>query len=1170
MKKTDLFLWHNRCNSIRKNTSIVDMLVKYAIIITSCTTTRDIRLLRSGSKPRSSAPTTYLWSGRLRYWGVWQMEYTLGLDIGIASVGWAVLSNDAKGEPCHIEDLGVRIFEAAEQPKTGASLAAPRREARNARRRIRRRRHRKERIKALLVKCEVITEEQLESLFFNSGFEKDVYTLRAEGLDRALNSEEWVRVLLHLTQRRGYQSNSTAEAAKDENTGVLRQVLLSNQSLMEEHRYRTVGEMFCKDAKFQVTGPDGKIWRKTRNSAGDYSFTVTRDMIRKEVTALFQSQREFGNPFAKEAFETAYTEILFSQRHFDEGPGGDSPYQKGDLRGNCTFEPDERRAFKACYTFEYFKLLQDLNHIRILSPKESTRELTQEERQKLIALALKSSGLDYSKVRKALALPQEASFNVVRYGNVAQEEAEKKSKFQQMQSYHKLRKSLDGVQKNAILQLGQDQLDEIATILSLYKGDDKRRFALETLKLSSEMISALLPLSFSKAGNLSLKAMKKLIPHLEQGETYDTACRAVYGDHRGHFGGQRHKTLTLNRELRESGALDAITNPVVLRALSQTTKVLNAIIRKYGSPQCISIELAREMRKTFEERRKLEKQYEENRSKNEKIMAQIEEIKGERPTGLDLVKFKLFQEQNEICLYSGTKLDAARLFEPGYVDVDHIIPYSISFDDSYRNKALVLASENRQKGNRLPLEYLSQDPQRVEAFITLVERNIRDYRKCQKLLKRGFSEEEEREFKRRSLVDTQYITRAIFNLLNDYLEFSPCAPKKPVRAVNGAVTDYIRKRLGLEKNRADGDLHHAMDAAVVAITTDGMIQRVSNYSKRREWGKKVVGQYADPETGELLSRDAFDEKYAPTFPEPWSGFREELLARLSPDPDTEIRALGLPGYDSQAAIRPVFVSRMPRRKVTGAAHKETIRSGKVPGHAVSKIPLTGLKLDQKGEIAGYYNQNDDPLLYSALKARLHAFGGDAKQAFAQPFYKPKKDGTPGPIVNKVKIQEKTSLHVAACGGIADNGGMVRIDVYYVPGDGYYLIPVYTSDVVKRVLPQKAVAAGKSHSQWPTMNDEYFIFTLYPGDLIRIESKKPINFKLKNKTATGEPELLRKEWLVYYVGADISTGAITVTTHDRKYRRSGLGIKTLLFLEKYEVDPLGIYHKVRLPEKRQGF
>ena len=103
-----------------------------------------------------------------------------------------------------------------------------------------------------------------------------------------------------------------------------------------------------------------------------------------------------------------------------------------------------------------------------------------------------------------------------------------------------------------------------------------------------------------------------------------------------------------------------------------------------------------------------------------------------------------------------------------------------------------------------------------------------------------------------------------------------------------------------------------------------------------------------------------------------------------------------------------------------------------------------------------------------------------------------------------------------------------------------------------------------------MNDEHFIFTLYPGDLIRAESKNPISMKVKNKGATGEPELLRKEWMVYYAGMNISTGAITVTTHDRKYEKGSLGVKTLLALEKYEVDPLGNYHKVQLPEKRQGF
>ena len=103
-----------------------------------------------------------------------------------------------------------------------------------------------------------------------------------------------------------------------------------------------------------------------------------------------------------------------------------------------------------------------------------------------------------------------------------------------------------------------------------------------------------------------------------------------------------------------------------------------------------------------------------------------------------------------------------------------------------------------------------------------------------------------------------------------------------------------------------------------------------------------------------------------------------------------------------------------------------------------------------------------------------------------------------------------------------------------------------------------------------MEAQHFLFSLYPGDLVRVVAKKPINMKLKNRKSQGEPELLRKEWLGYYVGADISTASISVTTHDRKYERRGLGIKTLLEVAKYQVDPLGEYHPVHLPEKRQDF
>ncbi len=148
--------------------------------------------------------------------------------------------------------------------------------------------------------------------------------------------------------------------------------------------------------------------------------------------------------------------------------------------------------------------------------------------------------------------------------------------------------------------------------------------------------------------------------------------------------------------------------------------------------------------------------------------------------------------------------------------------------------------------------------------------------------------------------------------------------------------------------------------------------------------------------------------------------------------------------------------------------------------------------------------------------------------------------------------------------------MVRIDVFYVEDDGYYFVPVYTADTVKMQLPQKAVVQGAAVDGWKEMRDADFLFSLYAGDLIKVMAKKPIRLQLANKDASGEPELQRKEWMLYYVGASISTGAITVTTHDRKYQKGSLGVKTLLSVEKYEVDPLGEYHKVHTPEKRQTF
>ena len=871
--------------------------------------------------------------------------------------------------------------------------------------------------------------------------------------------------------------------------------------------------------------------------------------------------------------EDAYTAILSSQRSFDEGPGNDShgnesPFRKAMSRnvGNCTLIPTELRAARADYTAEYFKLLQDLNHMRLVD-NNGSHPLTQQQREDLETAAFHTANLTYGQLRKKLGLSDEMRFAGLYYGTDPIEKAEKR-KWAQMQSYHKIRIALDKVSKDAIRTLTQDQLDAIGEILTEYKADAARIEHLQSAGIPEKYHKALLPLSISKRAKLSIAAMRKLIPFLQQGMRYDEACKAAGLD----FHGADGKVEKLSDFLNE------ITNPVVRRAVSQTIKVVNAVVDTYSNRKkmkmdAVRIELAREMHHSIKERNRMKKRQEENREKNEQVKAQILETKpGTRVTGLDIVKFKLHQEQKGFCPYSGAEIKKERLYEPGYAEVDHIIPYSRCFDDSYSNKVLVLAKENQQKGNCTPYEYFGADEQRWHEFSVRVRASVRDFKKRQKLLNTSFGEKQKEEFTQRNLNDTQHITRVVYNYLRNNLEFADSAyAKAPVQAVNGAVTAMLRGRWGIEKMRGDGDLHHCKDAVVIAATSRSMIKDLTKYYQKEEQLFMGKTHFVDPGTGEVLTRKEFQQRFAPKFPQPWDWFREELEARLDPiDPKEALMALNLSTFefDPEEKIPPVFVSHMPKHTVTGAAHEETIRSRTETG-TVTKTALTALKLDKNGEIDGYYSPQTDPRLYQALVERLRQFDGEGKKAFVEPFYKPKKDGTPGPRVDKVKIERKSSLSVPTARGVADNGKMVRMDVFRVPDDGYYFVPIYVSDTKKATLPSKAVVAYKSPEDWKQMKPEHFLFSLFKGDLIYVESSKGISLSLAEK-AVGEKTIQVKSGLFYFCGANISKGSIKIETHDRRYEMDGLGVKKLKAIEKRQVNVLGKVSKVRLPETRLEF
>ena len=264
---------------------------------------------------------------------------------------------------------------------------------------------------------------------------------------------------------------------------------------------------------------------------------------------------------------------------------------------------------------------------------------------------------------------------------------------------------------------------------------------------------------------------------------------------------------------------------------------------------------------------------------------------------------------------------------------------------------------------------------------------------------------------------------------------------------------------------------------------------------------------------------------------------------------------------------------MPMRKVTGQAHDSTIRSGREPGFVISKVPLAKLKLGKDGEIHNYYNPESDTLLYNALKARLAEFGGSGEKAFPpdKPFTKPTASGEAGPLVKKVKIIEKSTFSPpirGKCGTTKKQA--VDSEIARKPeNDGYYFVPIYVSDTVKPELPNKACTRDRPYAEWKEMQEADFLFSVYPNDLLRIKAKKDIKFTVSNKDSSLPKEILRNDVLVYYNSANIHTASILVLLHDNSYRLEGLGIKTLLSLEKYTVDPLGNCSKVG-KEPRQRF
>lgn len=1051
------------------------------------------------------------------------MRYSLGLDIGITSVGWAVLDMEQK----RIEDLGVRLFPGAENPKDGSSLAAPRREARSSRRRLRRKRQRLSDIRRLIISSGLLSEAALTNLFQTPN-EYTPWQLRAEGLDRKLSPFEWARVLIHIAKHRGFKSNRTVSPeeknAKANEEGKAKEGMKSNSLLLSSGNdgkgYRTVGEMIEKDPKFQF---------HKRNKSGDYSNTIVRSDLESEIKTLFSSQREYGNKFTSAVFEEEYIKLFNRQLPFASG----EIIEK--MTGNCTFEPDQKRAPKASWTAERFILLGKILNIRVRVDGKKM-ELGPEKMRIIHDLAYKNAKVTYKQIRKALDEGENWHFENL---PPVRSSSDKKSDpedavFVELKAFHSFRKCIsDKLGKEYwenIISTSPTILDTLAYALTFRKTDEEIISYLKNHNIDCELINAVLPLNFNGVVNLSIKAMANLIPHMENGNRYDEACQlAGYSHYDPHGGSDRSLLLPIPN-------FEEIRNPVVFRAITQTRKVVNAIIRKHGSPERVQIELARDLSRSIDDRRKIEKEQLDNKAQKEKLSLEFEKLYSYKPNGAQLEKYRLWKEQEGFCPYTGEYIHPDRAFmseDGNYAEIDHIIPYSRSFDDSFTNKVLVMGSANRNKKDRTPYEYFGSDIEKWRMFVANVDAHVKNRRRAERLKMKDIDESDEETMKERSLGDTRYITKYVAGWIENNIIFSDPSVKRPVTRINGRATATLRWQWGINalKDRQKSDLHHALDACVIAAATPSIIKSISDYSRKKELS---------------LLRSEEQDKKKTRLPEPWPYFRKEVEARLSDDPVSMINEFGLKNYpeDKLATVKPIFVSRKPERKVSGAAHEETIRSAKHIEDLQKTAVRTSILSVNLSRLENMVGKERDTALYEALKNRLKEFANDPKKAFKDGFRKPTKNGEPGPIVRTIKLYDSGTSGVEVCGGIAANGSMVRLDVF-TKNSKYYLIPYYVDDIAKRRVKNKAIVANKNENLWETVDSTFdFLFSIYKNDLIYVIDSKG------------------KELFGYYSGCNRSTGAIDILHNTGECLWQSVGIRTVKKFEKFDVDVLGNYYKVK--------
>ncbi len=945
----------------------------------------------------------------------------LGLDLGTSSIGWCLT------EPTNIIDAGVRIFpEGMDRSRGEKSLNQDRRIARSIRRQTYRRTRRKEKLKYLLIEFNLLPADEptLEKLLQTT----NPYDLRAAALSEKLEPFQVGRALYHLGQRRGYLSN---RKTGDEKDGKVAQGITEIIQEIEKGNFKTLG------AYLNSLDPHEQRIR------GRYT---AREMFEEEFEHIWSAQKQHHPDLLNVATRKAIYDAIFFQRPLK--------IQK-HLVGYCDFEKDRKRAAKAALIAQEFRLWSNINNLKLLLGDGTERFLTDKERRTLYEALKDKKQLSWEKVRDLIGIFESDKINL---------EKVRKSGMLGNQTVSLIKPALGAKQWKDLSDRDKEQL--INDLVYINEDRALRNRLIRKWKFEQETIDKLV----KKSGelpkgymHLSQKAMRHIVKFLEFGDTglergynYAEACEKAGYEHTKP---QEEKSLeqlpfpgvAAKKRGEHTSSLidtDGLRNPMVERALFQVRKVVNAIIRQYGKPDVIRIEMARDLKLNAKQRDDYQRQQRKNEEANQEAEQFLKEEVGiPNPTRTDKLKYRLWQECEHVCPFSGNAISVHELFTQPVYEIEHIIPYSRCLDDSFMNKTLCHRDHNKQKGNQTPWEAFHGNESEYADMLQRAK-NL-PYPKFKRFSANAIKDMDE--FVSQQLNETRYIARKTA----DYLKQLGIK----VEPVKGGTTALLRRAWGLnnildvsgEKTRLD-HRHHAIDALVVAYTSLSAVQKINTYTSSNSHGELRIKDY----------------------PPPFSDIRQQ----------------------AENTIQNIIVSHKSQRKIKGALHKEFLYSltPEIDKKGISVVAIRKSLSDMKESDLEHIR---DPKIRELAKEHLKNSKNynDAFKNDDNPFQMKTKKGEFRKI-KKVRLVYNRS--VTSIGKIFPNSDDKRRNVWTMGNHHMELVEYLDKKDNKKwkgyvVSTLEATLRNASNGKEPVIrtafeNDERFLTALHPNDMVKLIHK----------------------------------------------------------------------------------